>query len=257
MKFSRSIIFLGLFTFFALPSVGFSQIGKVVALVKGVVTGPGGQPANDVTVTFFKGSELIKTTRSTLEGKFTQIVQPGTQYRVTFSGSTFYYHEEQLSVPASDVYQIVPMSVSLKQLELGSPFHFSNLIFEPSSSAISSSVMSDLDNIASAMKRNAKLAVNITVYPDEAATGKKAAMESTLAEARKSAMMTFFLSKNISSSNVSIEVSQSVPSHGTFERMISQEAPAVKGKKKKKAPATTAKKVMVPQNAEVTMKLNS
>jgi len=258
MRSNRLILFLAIIALFSFTSQGFSQINKVVALLKGNVTGPAG-PATDVSITFFKGSERVNTTKSTPEGKFTQILQPGTQYRVTFSGGKYYYHEEMLSVPQSDVYQTVPMNVSLKELELGRPYQFSNLIFEPKSADISPSVMADMENIAAAMKHNSKLTLSATVYPDETPAGKKAAAQNTLAQSRKSALMSFFLTKNISSSNVMIEISANVPSGGSFERMVSAEAPAAKGKKtKKKAPAAAAgKKVMVPQYAQITMQIAS
>jgi hypothetical protein len=255
MRPNRISPFLALIALFCFTTTGASQINKVVALVKGTTITPSGNPATDVSITFFKGTERVNSTRSTPEGKFTQVLQPGTDYKVTFNGGKYYYHEEMLSVPASDVYQTVPMSVTLKELELGRPYSFSNLIFEPKSSSISSNVTSDLETIAAAMKHNPKLTLSATVYPDEAPSGKKAAVQNGLAESRKAALLSFFLSKNISPSNVTIEISQNVPTNGSFERMVTADQPAAKGKKKKKAPAPTAsaKKVMVPQYAEIVM----
>ena len=260
MRSNRFSLFLALIALFCLPAPGSAQINKVVALVKGNVTTPSGSPATDVSITFYKGSERFNTTKSTPEGKFTVVTQPGTQYRVTFSGSKYYFHEEQLSVPASDVYQTIPMNVTMKELELGRPISFSNLIFEPKSANISSSVMPDLEAIANAMKHNSKLMAHVTVYPDESAPAKKGAMQNSIAESRKSALLSFFLAKNIPSSNVAIEISQNVPSGGSFERTVTADSPAAKGKKKKKAPATPAassKKVMVPQYAEIVMQMSS
>jgi hypothetical protein len=259
MKLNRFSILLTIAALVIFSGTSSAQLSKVVALVKGNVTTPSGSPVSDVSITFYKGSERVNTTKSTSEGKFTQITQPGTQYRVTCSGGNYYYHEETLSVPASDVYQTVPMSVTMRELEIGRPYSFPNLIFEPKSADISSSVMPDLEAIALAMKHNAKLTVSVTVYPDEAASGKKAAVQNSLADSRKAALLSFFLSKNIPQANVTIEISQNVPTNGSFERTVTTDPPATKGKKKKKAPAATAsaKKVMVPQYAELVMQMAS
>ena len=262
MKLNRFTLFFAFIALFSLSTESFSQINKVVALLKGNVVSASGAAATDVSITVYKGSDMINKTKSTPEGKFQVILQPGTQYRISFSGGKYFYHEEQLSVPASDVYQTVPMNVSLKELQFGSPYSFSNLIFEPKSSDISPNVSGDLEAIADAMKHNSKLTLSATVYPDEAPSGKKAAIQNGLAESRKAALLSFFLSKNISQSNVTIEISQNVPANGSFERIVTADQPAAtKSKKKKKTPAPTpgvaGKKVMVPQYAEIVMQMPS
>ena len=259
MRIHRISVFVAFFVLLCLSNSGFAQLSKVVALLKGNVMSTSGSPASDLSITVYKGSDMINKTKSTPEGKFQVILQPGTQYRVTFTGTKYYYHEEQLSVPASDVYQTVPMNVSIKELEIGRPYSFSNLIFEPKSSDISSNVTSDMEAIANALKHNSNLSITGTVYPDEIASGKKAALQNSLAASRKSAIMAFFLSKNIPASNISIEISNVVPSNGSFERIVTADAPVAKGKKKKKAStgAVTGKKVMVPQYAEIVMQLPS
>lgn len=235
-----------------------AQVNGVTALVKGTAMCASGGTASDVTITVYKGSESIRTTKVTPEGKFTIVLKPGTQYRVTFASTNYYFHEEQLNISASDKYQEVPMSVTLKQLQLGSPYPFNDLIFEPKSTNISPNVMADLENIASAVKRNPKLSLSITVYPDETPAGKKAALQNGIAASRKSALLSFFSSKNIPSSNIIIDVSSTVPSNGQFQRMVLEDQPAVaaKGKKKKKTVVTSpvAKQMMVPQYAQIIMR---
>ena len=244
----------------SLPKITSAQMSGVTALIKGKVASTTGNIADGVTITAYKGSESIRTTKSTPEGKFTIVLQPGTQYRLSFASTKYYYHEEQLSVPASDKYQEVPVQVTLKELELGKPYSFSALIFEPKSSDISASVMNDMEAIANAMRHNSKLTLNGTVYPDESPSGKKAAAQNGLAASRKSTLISFFQSKNISPSNISIAISTDVPTGGSFERTISVDAAApAKGKKKKKAPAAASamKKVMIPQDAVLVMQVAS
>jgi hypothetical protein len=260
MRFNRifTSAFITLFLL-CISTISSAQIGGVNALVKGSVTTTSGGIPDGVSITAYQGTEQIRTTKSTPEGKFTIVLKPGNQYRVTFASAKYYYHEEQLSIPASDKYQEVPMQVSLKELETGRPFTFSNLIFEPKSSNISQNVLGDLESIASAMKHNPKLSLVGTVYPDETPTGKRAKEQNALAASRKSALVAFFAAKNISPSSISIDISTSVPANGTFERMISvDQSSSTKSKKKKKAPATSAlKKIMVPQYAQLTMQAPS
>jgi len=258
MRFNRILMFLALLALFfiSMTNISPAQIGGVNALVKGSVMSASGGIADGVSITAYQGTEQIRSTKSTPEGKFTMVLKPGTQYRITFASTKYYFHEEQLSVPASDKYEEVPVQVSLKELDLGKPFSFSNLVFEPKSSSISQNVMADLENIANAMKHNPKLTLAGTVYPDEIPSGKKAAVQNGLAASRKSAILSFFASKNIPPSSTSIDISTNVSTNGTFERMVSVDAAPVKSKKKKKAPATSAlKKTMVPQDAELMMQV--
>ncbi len=239
--------------------ISHAQMSGVTALVKGDAISASGGIATEGSITVYKGTEVVNKTKLTPEGKFIIVLHPGTDYRITFSSTKYYFHEENLSIPSSDKYQEVKMHVSLKELELGRPYTFNNMIFEPKSSDISPNVSSDMESIANALKHNPKMSVSITVYPDESPMGKKAAVQNGLAASRKSAMMAFFSSKNISSSNISVEVSNSVPTNGSFERMVTMDVPVVKTKKKKKAPApgVAAKKMMVPQYAVIVMNVQS
>ncbi|MDP4219846.1 MAG: carboxypeptidase-like regulatory domain-containing protein [Bacteroidota bacterium] len=245
--------------FISIPKISSAQIGGINALVKGSVSNTSGAPAEGVTITAYKGTEQVRTTKSTPEGKFTLVLKPGTVYRLSFVSAKYYFHEEPLSIQQSDKYLEVPVQVSLKELELGRPYSFSDLVFEPKSSNISPNVMADFENIASAMKHNPKLTVTGTVYPDETPAGKKASAQNSLAASRRTALIAFFSSKNIPASNISIEVSTNVPGNGAFERTATAEQPATKGKKKKKGAATTVstKKIMVPQYAQIIMQVPS
>jgi hypothetical protein len=114
--------------------------------------------------------------------------------------------------------------------------------------------MTDLENLANAAKRN-KLSLKCSVYPDATPSGKSAAAQTDLANSRKSALTSFFMSKNLSSSSFSIDINNSLPP-GKYERTITEtpEETATKGKKKKaKAAKPVTKKVMVPQYAEIMM----
>jgi hypothetical protein len=263
MKFQKTIVVSSIIAlFFAFGAqVSFAQ--KVTALLKGEAVSSSGGAATDVTIIAYKGTELVNKTKLTPDGKFTIILQPGTQYKLTFAGGKYYYQEENISVPASDKFQTIPFKVTLKELELGTPYQFSNLIFEPKSGDISAAAATELEAIVAAMKRNPKLSITATVYPDEMPSGKKAAAQNELVANRKSALISFFISRNISASNVAVNISTNVRSGGTFERMVTQDVePVAKAKKKKgktppaPAPGIAAKKMMVPQNAEIIMQVS-
>lgn len=244
------ILFISLIV--SLPLSGFSQASKVVALLKGQVTSSSGERLKDVQVAVYKNGEKVNTGKTNSDGKFQIIVQPNAEYRIGYSHPAYYYKEDPFPIPALDAYKEIPVAVSLKALEFGKPYPLSTLIFEPASSAISATAVSDLEGIAQIMKRNNKISLRITVYPDEAPTGKNAAKQNDLASARKAAITTFLLSKNIS--NYTININNVVP-QGRFERTIVVAGDQSTGKKKKsKKPAkTVTKTVLVPQYAEFVM----
>ena len=233
----------------------YAQGNKPVALIKGQITSTKGGNIADVSVSAFEGSKLINSGKTNSDGKFQIILKSGIQYKLTYSNADYYYQEEQLSIPPSDKYQEVPKTVQLRPLELNSAYPFSTLVFEPKSSKIESAVLADLENIAAAAKRN-KLNIKCTVYPDATPTGKSAATQTDLANSRKSALTSFFMSKNLSSSSFSIDINNSLPP-GKYERTITEtpEATTTKGKKSKKTKAAkpVTKKVMVPQYADIMM----
>ena len=256
----RKYLILLAFSLFCISasSTSFAQASKIVALLKGQVKTLSGENLKDVQVIVYKGAERLNTGKTNSDGKFQIIVAPGAEYRVGYSHASYYYKEETLNIPASDKYQEVPLTAALKELEFGKPYPLTSLIFEPRSSTIESSVMSDLEGLAQIMKRNNKISLAITVYPDEVPAGKNAAKQNDLANSRKAAISSFMLSKNIS--NFSININTSVP-QGKYERtLVTTEEPAATGKKKKakKAAAkSTSKKVMVPQYAEFVMRSSS
>lgn len=237
-----------LFTSQILPAQG----SKPVALLKGEVSSVKGGKIADVQVAVFKGSERVNTGKTNTDGKFQIILQGGADYRVAYSHQNYYYKEESLNIPVLDKYKEILASVSLRELELGTPYPFSALVFEPRSSKIEQSVTADLDSIANVVKRN-KLNLKVTVHPDENPVGKKAKDQNDLASARKAAITSFFLSKNVTTSSLTVDISNSVPP-GKYERTLA-DMPEATGKKKKgkSKPAAAAKKVLVPQYAEIVM----
>jgi hypothetical protein len=242
--------------FLALGAVtAFAQGNKPVALLKGQITSTKGGNVSDVNVSAYEGGKLINSGKTNTDGKFQIILKSGITYKLTYSNSDYYYQEEQLVIAPAEKYQEIQKTIQLKPLELNSAFPFATLVFEPKSSKIEAAVMTDLENIANAAKRN-KLSLRCTVYPDATPSGKNAATQNDLASARKTALTSYFMSKNLSASNFSIDINNSLPA-GKFERTITEtpEETTTKGKKKKSKTAAkpVTKKVMVPQYAEIMM----
>jgi hypothetical protein len=228
----------------------FAQGNKPVALLKGEVSSAKGGKIPDVTVTIFKGTERVNSGKTNSDGKFQIILQGGADYRIAYSNNNYYYKEESLNIPVLDKYKEIPLSETLRELELGTPYPFNALVFEPRSSKIEQSVMGDLENIANVAKRS-KLSLKVTVFPDEAPSGKKAKEQNDLAGARKAAITSFFLSKNITTSSLSVEINTKVPP-GKYERTLA-DVPETTKKKKGKSKPPAPKKVLVPQYAEIVM----
>lgn len=260
MNFKTTIrsVFVSAIVLAALTSVSSAQMSKVVALVKGQVQSTSGGAVADVAIQVYKGSEKVNTTKSTSEGKFQMILQPGTDYKLICTNAKFYSQEQALPIPAMEKYAEVPVTITMRPLELGTPYPFGDLVFEPKSSVVSPKVTSDLDAIVAQLKRNSKLSLAVTVYPDMSTTGKAGAAQTDLANARKNAISGYFLGKGLNSSSVSVTTSTAF-GPGKFERMVTMDdpAPPAKGKKapKKKAKTTAPVKMKVPQNADIVMKL--
>ncbi len=244
-------------------STSYSQLSKPVGLVKGEVRNSSGAPVEGVVIQTYKGGEKINTTKSTPEGKFQIILQPNTEYHLIFSSPSYYTLDQPVSVPTLEKTQDIPVSATIRPLELGSPYPFKAPVFEPKSSTVSPAVTTDLDNIAAQIKRNGKLRLAVTVYPDEMPSGKKMAVQTDLANSRKNAIAGYFLAKGINNNLVSVTVSNSVPS-GKFDRTVTEDAaPEPKGKSKgkkagkKKGTASASKNIKAPQTADVVMSLIS
>lgn len=240
-----------------LTSQSYAQLNKPTALVKGEVRTPDGKPLNGVVVQVYRNGEKINSSK-TNEGKFQVVLSQAGEYKILCTEVSHYSIETPLSIAVLDKYQEIPVSISMKSLEIGSPYPFTAPVFEPRSSTLSPQVTGDLDNIAAQIKRNNKLKLSITVYPDEVPAGKKTAAQTDLANSRKNAIAGYFLGKGLNSMSVSITVSNSVPP-GKFDRasVVAEDTKTAKGKKKAKKTTASAKTVKVPQTADLIMTLAS
>jgi hypothetical protein len=229
-----------------------AQGNKPVALLKGEVESSEGEKISSVQVSVFKGSENINSGKTNTDGKFQIILKPDATYTVTYYHPKYYSKEEKITVPELEKYREIAVKATLRPLDLNRPYAFCAMIFEPKSAKIENAVLADLETIVSTVKRN-KVSLKITVYPDETPSGKKAAAQMSLANSRKSALTTFFLTHNISASSFTCDVSPTAPTGGaSFERVITAEPETGKKKKAKTKPAA-AKNTRVSQYAEIVM----
>jgi outer membrane protein OmpA-like peptidoglycan-associated protein len=222
-----------------------AQLQKVVTLLKGEVTNVEGQPAADVSVGIYKGTEKIFTTKSNKDGKFTATLQPNTTYRVTFANNNYQFREQNLSVPVLDKYQETPMRVSLTPLKSGEAFALASIVFKPKSSVIESEGAQHLEDIITVVKQNPKLTLDITVYPDATIKSKKQTADETLLASRASAVQSFLMSRGLNEKQFAITKNTTTPTEGKFAMEV------VEVKKKKE----TRKTVMVPQYIRVVGKV--
>jgi outer membrane protein OmpA-like peptidoglycan-associated protein len=222
-----------------------AQLQKVITLLKGEVTNAEGQPASDVSVGIYKGTEKVFTTKSNKEGKFTATLQPNTTYRVTFANSNFQFREQTLAIPALDKYQETPLRVSLTPLRNGEAFALASLVFKPKSSTIEADASRHLEDIITVVKQNPKLTLDITVYPDATIKNKKQAGEETLLASRAMAVQSLLISRGLNDRQFVITQNRTTPSGGEFAMEITE----VKKKKQIK------KTVMVPQYIRVVGKV--
>lgn len=222
-----------------------AQLQKVITLLKGEVTNAEGQPAADVSVGIYKGTEKVFTTKSNKEGKFTATLQPNTTYRVTFANNNYQFREQPLVIPALEKYQETPMRVSLTALKSGEAFAISSLVFKPKSSTIEPDAARHLEDIITVVKQNPKLTLEITVYPDVTIKNKKQTADETILASRAVAVQSFLISRGLSDRQFEITQNKTTPSDGKFATEI------VEVKKKKEIKKT----VMVPQYIRVVGKV--
>jgi hypothetical protein len=248
---TKRILTLSFALLFIVPAL-YAQGNKPVALVKGEVTDQSGTKLADVQVSAYKGGERINSVKTSKEGKFQVILQPSADYIIQFSHPDYYFQEERISVPALEKFQEMPVNARLRPLELNKPYDFSAMIFEPSTSSISPAASEELENLVNLVKRN-KLSLRVTVFPDQTPSGANANKQNDLAEARKSAITSYFASKNLSGGSFNVTINNS-PGPGKFERMITEtvETPPKK-KTGKPTVKTTTRKALVPQYIEVVL----
>jgi hypothetical protein len=222
-----------------------AQLQKVITLVKGEVTNAEGQPATDVSVGIYKGTEKVFTTKSNKEGKFTATLQPNATYRVTFANNNYQFREQILAIPALDKYQETPLKVSLASLRSGEAFALTSLVFKPKSSIIETDGAQRLEDIITVVKQNPKLSLDITVYPDATIKNKKQTADETILASRAVAVQSFLMSRGLNDKQFTITKNSTTPSDGKFAMEVTE----VKKKKEIK------KTVMVPQYIRVVGKV--
>ncbi|HET6511830.1 MAG TPA: carboxypeptidase regulatory-like domain-containing protein [Candidatus Kapabacteria bacterium] len=222
-----------------------AQLQKVITLIKGEVTNADGQPAADVSVGIYKGTEKVFTTKSNKDGKFTATLQPNATYRVTFANSNYQFREQTLAIPALERYQETPLRVSLTPLKSGEAFAIASAVFKPKSSTIEADGAQRLEDIVTVVRQNPKLTLEITVYPDATIKNKKQVGEETLLAARAVAVRSFLMSRGMNENQFVITQNKTTPTDGKFAMEITE----VKKKKQIK------KTVMVPQYIRVVGKV--
>ncbi len=250
---------------FALNSSAYAQLGnlsRAVGMIKGDVVGDDGSPLGGVKVTILRGTERVTTTTTKPDGKFTNILQPNGMYRFVVNDTKYAYHEDTIMVPALDKYTEYSLRIFLTRLHDGDIFPINDAVFLPKSSTVTEGSTARLNEIVDLIRRNVKLSLNITVYPDWEIKGKKDASQQTLVDGRATAIRSFFLGKSIQANRFSVVTSATVPVGRFTIPGVSVPAPpadasAKKGKKKKgDAPAATSTgNGLIPQYVEIVARL--
>ena len=235
--------------FFAVQVPASAQLLKTVALLKGEIASTAGDHPSGATISIYKGTDKIATTRTNPDGKFTAVVPPDGMYRITVNHPSFIFAEDSIAVPASDKYEEIAFHTTIRPLRDGQSFDFPTPVFLQGSARLEASIADQLEDIVSALKHNPKLTLGITVYPDKQLAGVKASNEDQLVAQREAAIVSFFLSRNITSKTVTVSKSSAVPAEGRFPQTVT-----IAGKKKKSKPTTVT--VLVPQYIDIVAHLS-
>ncbi len=227
-------------------STASAQLQKVITLIKGEVTNAEGQPAGDVSIGIYKGTEKVFTTKSNKDGKFTATLQPNATYRVTFANSNYQFREQTLVIPALDRFQETPLRVSLTSLKSGEAFAIACLVFKPKSSMIEADASRHLEDIITVVKQNPKLTLDITVYPDATIKTRKQTADETILASREMAVQSFLISHGLNDRQFTITQDRMTPTDGKFTTEV------IEIKKKKEVKKT----IKVPQYIRVVGKVS-
>jgi hypothetical protein len=224
-----------------------AQLQKTVALLKGDVSAQDGSELSGASIAVYKGTDKVASTRTNDQGKFTAILQPGTNYRIAISHPTSLYMEDAIEVPASEKYLEVPYHASLKPLHDGMTYEIPTPVFMPGSSEIEAGAKSALEGLVTTLKHNPKLSISCNIFPDAPIKGGKKdakadAKQQALLLSRATSLTSYFTSSGISEASYSINKGKTVPA-GRFPQTVV----VTKGKKGK--PKSTT--VLVPQYAEI------
>jgi hypothetical protein len=251
---------LGLLMFFALlvgvqPIAGYSQLSKPTALLKGEVRSEEDQSTvSGLQVSILKGTDRVATSRTNSDGKFTAVVPPGAQYRINYRSKDFAFREDTINVPTADKYQEVAVRATVMPLRDNQDFTPRAPVFKRASAAIETVAGDRLDQLAALVRKNARLRLEIMVYPDHEIHSKKDAAQQRLLDSRATSLRSFFMSRHVNAANVTVTAMQTVA--GATSNAL--EPIAIKGKKAKKPAAAAAPaSAAIAQSVKITGRLSS
>jgi outer membrane protein OmpA-like peptidoglycan-associated protein len=227
--------------FFAIALLVFSnpvqaQLSKPIALIKGEVRSTEDQSTvSGLQVAVISGSERIATSKTNVDGKFTAIVPPGGTYRLSYTSQNYAFREDTIQVPAADKYQEVPVRTTVMPLRDNQDLTPRQPLFAKGSSKLDPVTSQRLDELASLVRKNPRMKLEISVYPDMEIRSKKDAAQEKLLQERSNALRQFFLNRNAMGS---VTISSLPTLAGSSMAALEPVAAAKKGKKSKPAAAT-------------------
>ena len=254
MLFSRTRSFAaiagGLLFLGAACTNSHAQLSKPTALLKGEVRSEEDQSVvAGLQVAVMKGSDRVASSKTNVDGKFTAIVPPGGQYRISYTSKDYAFREDTINVPSADKYQEIAVRTTVMPLRDNQDFTPKQPVFVHGSSTIDHVAAERLDQLATLVRKNGRVRLQVAVYPDMEITSKKDAPQQRLLDQRATALRSFFLSRNVSSANISVEALPTLS--GTDATASVMEAPA-KGKKKKPAVSHARKAASIAQVVKIT-----
>ena len=227
-----------------------AQLGKLskpVGMVRGEVTSKDGQALGGISVTILRGTERVSTTKTTPDGKFSMVLNPGATFRVIINEANYLYHEDTLVIPALTAYQEYPVHVTLVALRDGESLTPETPVFQAGSAKIEAAALARIGELADLLRHNLRLVIAVTVYPDQVINDpKRDAAQVRLADARAGAIRDLFTQHGVLAGRYTFTKATSVPA-GRFP--VAGQASAAPAKKKGKGAGGASGK-MLPQYAE-------
>lgn len=244
----------GLFAIFTVILAGsaLAQLSKPIALIKGEVRSTEDQSTvSGLQVAVISGNERIATSKTNVDGKFTAIVPPGGTYRLSYTSQNYAFREDTIRVPAADKYQEVPVRVAVMPLRDNQDLTPRQPLFAKGSAKLDPVTSQRLEELAGLVRKNPRMKLEISVYPDIEIRSKKDAVQEKLLQERTNALRQFFLNHNAMNS---VSISSLATLAGSSSIALAEPAP--KGKKSKKPAAASVKGAPIAQSVRILGRLS-
>ncbi len=168
-----------------------------LALQKGMVLDSNNKAAKNViiTVTNNETNQVEGVYRAnTKTGQYLFVLTPGKSHNISYEADGRLFYTENRYVPATNKYTETQQNIKLSDLAAGSKVTLNNIFFDFDQTTLKPNSMTELNRMASFLKKNPKVAVEVSGYADSRGSD---AYNRKLSEERAQAVVEYLASQGI------------------------------------------------------------